>query len=91
VDNIEELFAGLDICGRAREMGLYMILYDLAQQAIHCAAAAGNALQDVRATDFLFQRALNGLDLTANAADSVQQLGFLSDRMAHSNGIVIGR
>jgi hypothetical protein len=72
VDNIEELFAGLDIRGCAGEMGLYMILYDFAQQAIHRPAAAGNSLQYVRATDLLFQRALDGLDLTANAADPVQ-------------------
>src|ERR1700733_6879727 len=89
VDNIEELLAGLDIRGCAGEMGLYMILYDLAQQAIHRSAAAGNALQYVRATDLLFQRALNGLDLTANPTDTVQKLGFLTDGMTHSNRIVI--
>jgi hypothetical protein len=84
VDNLEELFAGLDIGGRARKMRLYMILYDLTQQAIHRSAAAGNALQYIGATDFLFERALDGLDLPSNATNPIQQLGFLTNRVAHN-------
>jgi hypothetical protein len=83
VDNLEELLAGLDIGGCARKMGPDVVLYNLGQQAIHRAAAAGNALQYVGTTDFLFQRALDCLDLTSNAADPIQQLGFFTDRMAH--------
>jgi hypothetical protein len=83
VDNIEELLAGLDISGCAGKMGLYMILYDFAQQAIHRSATTRNTLQHIGATDFLFQRTLNGLDLTSNATDPVQQLGFLTDRVTH--------
>jgi hypothetical protein len=62
-----------------------MILYDLAQQAIHRASTAGDALQNVGATNFLFQSALNGLDLTSNATDAIQQLGFLADGVTHDN------
>jgi hypothetical protein len=83
VDDLEELLAGLDIGGCAGKMGFYMILYDLAQQAIHRTATARNTLQYIGATDFLFQRTFNGLDLTSNATDSVQQLGFLTDRVTH--------
>jgi hypothetical protein len=89
VDNLEELFAGLDIGGCARKMGLYMVLYDLTQQAIHCSAAAGNALQYVGATNFFFKRALDRLDLPSNATNPIQQLGFLTDRVAHNKVLVL--
>jgi hypothetical protein len=88
VDNLEELLAGLDIGGCPGKMGLYMILYDFAQQAIHGSATARNTLQHIGATDFLFQRALNGLDLTANATDPVQQLGFLTDCVTHCKRLI---
>jgi hypothetical protein len=83
VDNFEELFAGLDIGGRAGKMGPDVILYYLAQQAIHRPATAGDALQYIGATGLRFQRALDGLDLAFNAPYPVQQLGFLTDRVTH--------
>jgi hypothetical protein len=89
VDHIEELLAGLDIGGRAGKMGLYVILYDFAQQAIHRSATARNTLQHIGATDFLLQRTLNGLDLTSNASDPVQQLGFFTDRVTHCKRLTI--
>ena len=87
VNDVQELFAGLDVGGRAGKMGPDMILQDLAQQAIDRAATAGNPLQYIGTANFCFQRALDAFDLPSNTTYPVQQLGFLSDGVGHERSV----
>ena len=61
-----------------------VILDDLSHQAVHCAAGSDDEMKDVGASLFLLDRALERLDLTEDAAHSVQQLGFFFDSVSHT-------
>src|SRR5580692_9687558 len=76
LNNIHQLFAGFSIRGRARKVGLDVILQNLAQQAVDRAATTRYLLQHIGATDFRFECALDGFNLTADPTHTVQQLGF---------------
>jgi hypothetical protein len=52
-------------------------------QSVDRAPGRRDELQHIGAADFLVERPLDGLDLPANAAHTVQELGFLSDGMGH--------
>jgi hypothetical protein len=90
VNNVKQLFAGLDIGGCSGKMRLHMVLDNFSQQTVHGSAATGDPLQHISAADLFFQRALDGLDLAPNAPDSVQQFRFLADRVAHDGRFEIG-
>ena len=69
---------------RIADMKADVILHDLGHEAVHRAARGSDEVHDLGAAPFTRERALQGLDLTANAAHAVQQLGFFLNRMCHS-------
>jgi len=52
-------------------------------QSVHCAAARGDIVEHIGAFRFLFQRAIDRLDLTADAADAIQEFFLLFDCVGH--------
>ena len=60
-----------------------VILHQLGHQAIGGSADRYNELHDLRASHLGLQRALDRLHLTTQATNTVQQLAFLFDRVAH--------
>ena len=60
-----------------------MILDDLSHQAVHRAARGDDEMEDVGASFFLLDRALERLDLAEDAAHPVQQLRFFFDGVSH--------
>jgi hypothetical protein len=60
-----------------------MILDDFGHQAVHCAARGDDEMEDVGASFFFLDRALERLHLTEDAAHSVEQLGFFFDGVSH--------
>ena len=61
-----------------------MILDDFSHQAVHRAAGGDDEMEDVRASFFAFDCALEGLDLTEDAAHPVEELGFFFDGVSHA-------
>jgi len=53
-----------------------VILDYFSHQAVHCAARGNDQMQDVGASLFMLDRALERLDLAEDAADPVEELGF---------------
>ena len=60
-----------------------MILDDLSHLAVHRAARGDDEMEDGGASFFLLDCALEGLDLTEDAAHSVEELGFFFDGVSH--------
>jgi hypothetical protein len=53
------------------------------EQPIHRAPATRDLLEDVHAATLVFERALDGFDLSFDTAYSVEQLLFFPNGMAH--------
>jgi hypothetical protein len=81
------LIGGLAADGRARveDMLLHVVFKDLAHETVERPARRSDALQDVAAFDFVRQRALDGVDLTADAPDAMEEFGFLANGVTHGN------
>jgi hypothetical protein len=61
----------------------YVIFHHLGGQALDGATERSDQHQHVGTADFRLKRALDGLDLSLDAADAGNQLGFVFDRMGH--------
>jgi hypothetical protein len=81
---IKQLSAHRRVGWRVAEVLFDVILQHNGKQSIHGAAAARDSLYDIGALHFGFKCALDRLDLSTNAANPVQQLGFFTSGMAHS-------
>lgn len=64
-------------------MALDMFLDDLAEQAVERAAATGDDMHHLLAPRLGLECALDGVDLSADAAHPIQELGFLANGVAH--------
>ncbi|CAG9268140.1 hypothetical protein PUN4_550184 [Paraburkholderia unamae] len=87
VDNFDQLLfpAAMIVVGfRVDEMGADMVLEHHGEQAVHRAAAARDELQHIHAAAFILKRALDGLDLSLDAAHPVKQFLFVANGVAHS-------
>ncbi len=60
-----------------------MSLKYLGHQAVDCAAARRDYVQYLGAVLFLVQRFFDRIDLAANAADPIDKLFLVSNRMRH--------
>ncbi|VTU25163.1 2-isopropylmalate synthase [Variovorax sp. PBL-E5] len=88
MDEIDELVGGIAIeCAavldRIDQVGSDVVFDNLGQQTVHCPAAGGDQVHDLGAAHSALQPALDGIDLTADAAHPVQKLLLLVDGVAH--------
>src|SRR6266700_2355203 len=88
VDHFDQLIRRVRV-KRARillavdQMGADVVFHHLRHQARDAAANAGNHVHDALAAGLLSQRALDRLDLAANAANASEQFFLFPDRMGH--------
>src|SRR5438270_8322031 len=88
VDHFDQLIRGIRV-KRARillavdQMGADVVFHHLRHQARYAAANARDQVHDALAAGLLGQRALDRLDLAANAANASEQLFLFPDRMGH--------
>jgi hypothetical protein len=87
-DDIEDLLPGIAWLGVGMaslvdDVKAHVIFEDLCQQAVNCASARRDALQDGCTVQFVGEGSLNGLDLPADAADTVNQLLLLPESVRH--------
>ncbi len=75
------MFLGVD------QMGADVVFDDFRHQAGHGAAHAGDQVHDLFAAGFAVERALDRLDLAADAAHAGQQLLLFADGMGHGGVI----
>jgi hypothetical protein len=64
-------------------MGADVVLDDFGHQAGHRAARAGEQVHDLFAAGLAVEGTLDGLDLTADAADAGQELLLFTDGVGH--------
>ena len=87
MNNIDQFFGALGartaLMIRIDDVHPNMILDYLSHQAVHRAARSDDEMEDVGASFFLLDRALERLHLTEDAAHPVQQLGFFFDSVSH--------
>jgi hypothetical protein len=93
MDNVNQLLAGVAVFALVFSIGIDqmrpdVIFQDHCQQTVHGASTAGDLLQYIVATAFLFQRALDRVDLPAYAPNSVQKLLLVTDGMAHERPFI---
>ena len=86
--DVDQLFGGAAGFGIGLQRGIDQmhpdVIFDhFAHQAVDRAPRGRDELQDVGTAELLFERALDRLDLSADAPHAVQELGFLSDGMGH--------
>src|SRR5579864_3616723 len=62
-----------------------MALHHLGHEAVHRAPCCGDEPHGGAALRFRFEGTLHGLDLAADAADPVEQLGLVADEMSHGS------
>jgi hypothetical protein len=67
-----------------------MIFQHNPEQTVHGTSAACDLLQDIDAVAFLYQSPLNGIDLSPDAAHTVENFLFVTDSMAHALPQYIG-
>ena len=60
-----------------------MVFHHLGHQSVDGAAHRRNELQDVSTSDFLIERPLDRFNLSADAANSTQQLRFFANGVRH--------
>ena len=79
------MVGGFTADGRAwvEDMELHVVFKDLAHETVERSARRSDALQDVAAFDFVGQRALDCVDLTADATDAMEELGFFANGVTH--------
>ncbi|SAK95984.1 hypothetical protein AWB75_06971 [Caballeronia catudaia] len=58
---------------------------DLVEQAVHRAAGCRSEMKHFLAVGIGLKRALNGLDLSCNASNPLQQLVFVLRKMRHTH------
>jgi hypothetical protein len=83
---VDQFFSGLRALGlmaRLDQVRANVILDHLGHQSVDGAAGAGDELQHVGAADLLVERPFDGFDLSANAPDAIEQLGFFTNRVTH--------
>jgi hypothetical protein len=82
---VDQLFgaagAGAAFTVRIDDVDADVILDYLRHQAVHRAARGHDQVKDVGASFFLVDRTFERFDLSAYAANPVQELGFLFDGM----------
>ena len=71
------------LAGRINEVRANVILHDLGHQPVDSAAGAGNQLQHVSTTNFLFERSFDGFDLSANAPHAIEEFGLFANGVGH--------
>jgi hypothetical protein len=87
-DDIEELLPGvawLSVCmaSMVDDVKAHVIFEDLCQQPVDCASARRDALQDGCTVQFVGESSLHGLDLPADAADTMNQLLLVPESVRH--------
>src|SRR5262245_65939060 len=67
----------------SKDVEANVVFHHLRHEAVHGAAGRGDELQNLGALDLPLKRPLDRLDLAAQAADAIEQLGLFTNGVGH--------